>query len=149
MALMALPAGFGPYGLQLSWPIIGGTLTQPFGPTTFALEPPLGQYPHFHTGIDIAAPSGTPVLAAADGLVVAVLHTSVGYGNYVIVAHGGGYFTLYGHLANTQVVDGQHVVRGQLVGDEGATGLATGPHVHFELRYNGAVIDPLAYLPPR
>ena len=89
------------------------------------------------------------MLAAADGLVVAVLHTSVGYGNYVIVAHGGGYFTLYGHLANTQVVDGQHVVRGQLVGDEGATGLATGPHVHFELRYNGAVIDPLAYLPPR
>ena len=149
MGLMALPAGFGPYGLQLSWPMIGGTLTQAFGPTTFALEPPLGQYKHFHTGIDIAAASGTPVLAAADGLVVSVQHTSVGYGNYVIVAHGGGYFTLYAHLADTQVVGGQHVVRGQLVGHEGASGLATGPHVHFELRYNGAVIDPMAYLPPR
>ena len=149
MGLMELPAGFGPYGLQLSWPMVGGTLTQLFGPTTFALEPPLGQYKHFHTGIDIAAAFGTPVLAAADGLVVAVQHTSVGYGNYVIVAHGGGYFTLYGHLADTQVVDGQHVVRGQLVGHEGATGLATGPHVHFELRYNGAVIDPMVYLPPR
>ena len=149
MALMELPAGFGPFGLQMSWPMIRGTLTQLFGPTTFALEPPLGQYKHFHTGIDIAAAYGTPVLAAADGLVVAVRHTTVGYGNYVIVAHGGGYFTLYAHLADTQVVEGQHVVRGQLVGDEGATGLATGPHLHFELRYNGAVIDPLAYLPPR
>ena len=149
MALMELPVGFGPFGLQMSWPMIRGTLTQLFGPTTFALEPPLGQYKHFHTGIDIAAAYGTPVLAAADGLVVAVRHTTVGYGNYVIVAHGGGYFTLYAHLADTQVVEGQHVVRGQLVGDEGATGLATGPHLHFELRYNGAVIDPLAYLPPR
>ena len=147
MGLMALPAGFGPYGLQLSWPITGGTLTQPFGPTTFTLEPPLGQYRHFHTGIDIAAVYGTPVVAAADGLVVAVQHTSVGYGNYVIVAHGGGYFTLYAHLADTQVVEGQHLVRGQLVGHEGATGLATGPHLHFELRYNGAVIDPMSYLP--
>jgi murein DD-endopeptidase MepM/ murein hydrolase activator NlpD len=148
VALMELPAGFGPFGLQLSWPIIG-TLTQPFGPTTFALEPPLGQYKHFHTGIDIAAASGTPVLAASDGLVVSVRHTSVGYGNYVIVAHGSGYFTLYAHLADTQVVDGQHLLRGQLVGHEGATGLATGPHLHFELRYNGAVIDPMSYLPPR
>ena len=147
IALMELPAGFAPYGLHLSWPMTGGMLTQPFGPTTFALEPPLGQYRHFHTGIDIAAATGTPVLAAADGLVVAVLHTTVGYGNYVIVAHGGGYFTLYGHLADTQVVDGQHVVRGQVVGDEGATGMTTGQHLHFELRYNGAVIDPMAYLP--
>jgi murein DD-endopeptidase MepM/ murein hydrolase activator NlpD len=148
MALMELPAGFGPFGLQLSWPIIG-TLTQPFGPTTFTLEPPLGQYKHFHTGIDIAAASGTPVLAASDGLVVSVRHTSVGYGNYVIVAHGSGYLTLYAHLADTQVVDGQHLLRGQLVGHEGATGLATGPHLHFELRYNGAVVDPMSYLPPR
>lgn len=147
MALMELPAGFGPFGLQLSWPIAGGTLTQPFGPTTFTLEPPLGQYKHFHTGIDIAAAYGTPVMAAGDGLVVSVRHTSVGYGNYVIVALGGGYFTLYAHLAATQVVEGQRVLRGQPVGLEGATGLATGPHLHFELRYNGAVIDPMAYLP--
>ena len=149
MSLMELPAGFGVFGFQLSWPMVGGTLTQPFGPTSFTLEPPLGQYKHFHTGIDIAAAEGTPVLAAAGGLVVSVQHTTVGYGNYVIVAHGDGYFTLYAHLADVQVIDGQHVVRGQIVGHEGATGLATGPHLHFELRYNGAVVDPMSYLPPR
>ena len=148
-ALIALPAGFGPAGLVMSWPMAGGTLTQPFGPTTFALEPPLGGYKHFHTGIDIAAVQGTPVGAAADGLVVSVQHTSFGYGNYVIIAHGAGLFTLYGHLANTSVVEGQHVVRSQLIGHEGATGLATGPHLHFEVRYNGAVVDPMIYLPPR
>ena len=148
-ALMALPSWFGPEGLTMSWPLTGGTLTQPFGPTSFALEPPLGNYPHFHTGIDIAAASGTPVGAAADGLVVSVQHTSFGYGNYVIVAHGSGIFTLYGHLADTSVVEGQRVVRGQLLGHEGESGLATGPHLHFEVRYNGAVVDPLSYLPPR
>jgi murein DD-endopeptidase MepM/ murein hydrolase activator NlpD len=145
-ALIALPAGFGPAGLALSWPMAGATLTQRFGPTTFALEPPLGQYPHFHTGIDLAAAQGTPVRAAADGLVVSVQHTSFGYGNYVIIAHGGGLFTLYGHLADTSVVEGQRVVRSQQIGHQGATGLATGPHLHFEVRYNGAVVDPLVYL---
>jgi len=147
--LMELPAGFGPKGLALSWPMLGGALTQPFGPTSLTLEPPLGQYAHFHTGIDIAAAYGSPVMAAADGLVVSVQHTSVGYGNYVIIAHGGGLLTLYGHLADTAVVEGQQVVRGQVIGHEGATGLATGPHVHFEVRVDGAVVDPLAYLPPR
>ena len=145
--LMELPAGFGPAGLALTWPLLGGVLTQPFGPSSLALEPPLGQYAHFHTGIDIAAPYGSPVLAAADGLVVSVQHTSVGYGNYVIIAHGGGLLTLYGHLADTTVVEGQQVGRGQVIGHEGATGLATGPHVHFEVRYNGAVVDPMSYLP--
>lgn len=147
--LMELPAGLGPDGIAFSWPMATGTLTQPFGPTSFALEPPLGQYAHFHTGIDVAAPYGTPVLSAADGLVVAVEHTSVGYGNYVIIAHGGGLFTLYGHLADTSVIDGQHVVRGEVIGHEGSSGLATGPHVHFEVRYKGAVVDPMRYLAPR
>ena len=147
--LMELPVGFGPKGMVLSWPLLGGVLTQPFGPTSLTLEPPLGQYAHFHTGIDIAAAYGSPVMAAADGLVVSVQHTSVGYGNYVIIAHGGGLLTLYGHLADTAVVEGQQVVRGQVIGHEGSSGLATGPHVHFEVRVSGAVVDPLAYLPPR
>lgn len=147
--LMELPAGFGPSGLVLSWPMARGTVTQPFGPTSFALEPPLGQYAHFHTGIDIAAPYGTPVFAAADGLVVSVQHTSVGYGNYVIVAHGGGFLTLYGHLADTTVFEGQHVTRGDVLGHVGTSGLSTGPHLHFEVRYNGAVVDPMRYLLPR
>jgi murein DD-endopeptidase MepM/ murein hydrolase activator NlpD len=142
-----LPAGIGPSGLSLSWPLVHFTITQPFGPTTYVLEPPLGSYPHFHTGVDLAATLGAPVLAAADGVVVAVAHTMVGYGNYVIIAHGGGVLTLYAHLLETDVVVGQHVTRSQAIGREGSSGLSTGPHVHFELRYNGQVVNPLLYLP--
>lgn len=143
----ALPLGKPIAGLTLSWPISNFTITQPFGPTAVALEPPLGPYPHFHTGVDLAAPLGTPVVAAGDGVVVAVGHTSVGYGNYVIIAHGGGIATLYGHLLQTNVNAGDRVVRGQLVGLEGSTGFSTGPHLHFELRVNNQVVDPLPYLP--
>lgn len=143
----ALPLGQSIDGLKLSWPMSSFTITQPFGPTSVALEPPFGQYPHFHTGIDISAPLGTPVGAAADGVVVAVGHTATGYGNYVIVAHGGGIATLYGHLLQTSVNVGERVVRGQLVGLEGSTGFSTGPHVHFELRLNDQVVDPMPYLP--
>lgn len=143
----ALPLGKPIQGLSLSWPISNFTITQPFGPTTVALEPPFGPYPHFHTGIDLAAPLGTPVAAAADGVVVAVGHTSVGYGNYVIIAHGGNIETLYGHLLQTSVNVGDRVVRGQPVGLEGETGFATGPHLHFELRVDNQVVDPLPSLP--
>jgi murein DD-endopeptidase MepM/ murein hydrolase activator NlpD len=142
-----LPLGVTLKGLVLTWPMSGFRITQPFGPTSVLLEPPLAGYPHFHTGIDLAAPLGTPVKAAADGLVVAVGHTSVGYGNYVIVAHGGGVETLYGHLLDTTVTPGQQVVRGQRLGSEGSTGFSTGPHVHFELRWNDQVVDPMPYLP--
>ena len=148
MVTRILPAGTTVPGLRLSWPIAGAWITQPFGPSELLLEPPLGPYPHFHTGIDIAAAYGTPVTAAADGVVVAVAHTSVGYGNYVIIAHGGGIMTLYGHLAETAVNVGDRVARGQRIGLEGMSGLATGPHVHFELRVNHAVTDPMPYLPP-
>jgi len=94
----------------------------------------------------LAAPLGTPVLAAADGIVVAVAHTRIGYGNYVIMAHGGGIDTLYAHLLETQVNIGDKVVRGQRIGLEGSTGLSTGPHLHFELRINDQVVDPMSYL---
>lgn len=143
----SLPAGVTLPGLVLSWPIAGARITQPFGPSQLLLEPPLGQYPHFHTGIDLAASSGTPVTAAADGVVVAVAHTSVGYGNYVIVAHGGGIMTMYAHLAETNVRVGDHVARGQKVGREGTSGLSTGPHLHFELRVKDQVTNPMPYLP--
>lgn len=142
-----LPLGHTIQGLSLSWPMSSFTITQAFGPTTVALEPPLGPYKHFHTGIDLAAPLGTPVGSAADGVVVAVGHSSYGYGNYVIVAHGGGIATLYAHLLQTNVNAGDRVARGQLVGLEGSTGLSTGAHVHFELRVNDAVTDPMPYLP--
>ena len=146
MVSRTLPVGSGLPGLTLSWPIAGARITQPFGPSSLLLEPPLGVYPHFHTGIDLAAPFGTPVTAAADGVVVAVANTRVGYGNYVVVAHGGGIMTLYGHLLETDVNVGDRVARGQRVGLEGSSGLSTGPHLHFELRVHEQVTDPMPYL---
>lgn len=142
-----LPPGTPIAGLKLLWPMAGGRVTQLFGPTTFALEPPLGRYAHFHTGVDIAAPFGTTVNSAAAGLVVAVGHSNTGYGSYVVVAHGGGIMTLYGHLLETDVNVGQPVAAGQRIGLEGSSGWSTGPHVHFELRVNDAVVDPMRYLP--
>ena len=143
----ALPLGKTIAGLQLSWPMAHFTVTQGFGPTSFVLEPPLGPYRHFHTGVDLSAPVGTPVWAAADGVVVAVGHGATGYGNYVVIAHGAGIATLYGHLLQTSVATSQKVVRGQLIGLEGSTGYSTGPHLHFELRVNEQVTDPMPYLP--
>lgn len=147
MVTHMLPAGKPIAGLTLAWPMAGARVTQPFGPSDLLLEPPLGPYAHFHTGVDIAAPFGTTVMAAADGVVVAVGHTRIGYGNYVVIAHGGGIMTLYGHLLETNVDVGNTVVRGQRIGLEGSTGWSTGPHVHFELRVNDAVVDPMPYLP--
>ena len=143
----ALPLGKTIAGLKLSYPMTQFTVTQGFGPTTFALEPPLGPYRHFHTGVDLSAPLGAPVMATADGVVVAVGHSALGYGNYIVIAHGGGIATLYGHLLQTTVSAGQKVARGQLIGLEGSTGYSTGPHVHFELRVNDQVTDPMPYLP--
>ena len=142
-----LPLGQHLHGFSLIWPMAKFQITQRFGPTDFVLEPPLGQYAHFHTGVDIAAPMGTPVTAAAYGVVVASAHTRVGYGNYVIIAHGGGIMTLYGHLLETDVNVGDKVLRGQLIGLEGSSGFSTGAHVHFELRMNDQVVDPMPYLP--
>ncbi len=142
-----LPVGKTIAGLALSWPMAHFTITQAFGPSNVVLEPPFGPYKHFHTGIDLAAPLGTPVMAAADGLVVAVGHSSIGYGNYVVIAHGAGIATLYGHLLQANANVGDRVGRGQLIGLEGSSGLSTGPHVHFELRVNDLAIDPMPYLP--
>jgi len=142
-----LPVGNTIQGLALSWPLASFSITQVFGPTAFVLEPPLGPYRHFHTGIDMSATIGSPVMAAADGVVVAVGHTASGYGNYVVIAHGAGIETLYGHLLTTKVTFGARVSRGQVIGLEGSTGYSTGPHVHFELRLNNAVMDPMPYMP--
>jgi murein DD-endopeptidase MepM/ murein hydrolase activator NlpD len=144
----ALPLGTNLLPLTLSWPMVHARITQPFGPSDVLLEPPLGPYAHFHTGVDMAAPLGTPVLAAADGVVVAVAHTNVGYGYYVMIAHGGGVITLYAHLMETDVSVGDRVSRGQRIGLEGSTGLSTGPHLHFEVRVNDGVVDPVLYLVP-
>src|SRR5205814_4038671 len=109
---------------------------------------PSGPIRHFHTGIDIGADYGTPVAAADAGVVSLVnLGWGGGYGNYVLVTHGSGFATLYAHLSAISVSEGQGVRRGQVLGAEGSTGFSTGPHLHFEIRLNGAYQNPLSYLP--
>jgi len=130
------------------WPEPQAQISQGFGPSTFWFEPAYGQYPHFHTGIDLVEPFGSPVYAADDGVVALVGSSSTGYGNYVVIAHSGGFDTLYGHLSTALVTVGQPVTQGQPVGLEGSTGSSTGPHLHFELRINQRPVDPTPYLPP-
>jgi murein DD-endopeptidase MepM/ murein hydrolase activator NlpD len=130
------------------WPEPSAQMSQGFGPTTYWFEPPYGGYPHFHTGLDLVEPFGSPVYAADDGIVALVGSSSSGYGNYVVVAHTGGFDTLYGHLSAALVKPGQTVTQGTVVGLEGSTGNSTGPHLHFELRIGGRPVDPTPYLPP-
>lgn len=130
------------------WPEPQAQISQPFGPSTFWFEPPYGSYPHFHTGIDLVEPFGSPVFAADDGVVALVGSSSSGYGNYVVLAHAGGFDTLYGHLSTALVKVGDRVTQGTPVGLEGSSGNSTGAHLHFELRVNQKPVDPTPYLPP-
>src|SRR5262249_46336903 len=132
-----------------------GPISQQFGPTDAGFEFPFVYqsvyYPHFHTGLDIAVPTGTPIRAAADGVVVLATTNvaggqPVGYGTYVLVSHGGGLYTLYGHLSAVSVRAGQRVTAGQQLGLAGSTGNSTGPHLHFEVREGRAPVDPLPLL---
>jgi murein DD-endopeptidase MepM/ murein hydrolase activator NlpD len=118
----------------LIWPV-SGPITSPFGMRWGTLHP----------GLDIGVPSGTPVRAAAAGKVVWCGWMS-GYGNLVMIDHGGGYATAYGHNTRVAVSCGQEVSQGQVVSYSGCTGFCTGPHVHFEVRVNGTPVDPLGYL---
>jgi murein DD-endopeptidase MepM/ murein hydrolase activator NlpD len=99
-----------------------------------------------HTGVDLAAPLGTPVRAAASGTVVQAAKLSYGYGWRIRVDHGQGMLTLYAHLKELDVVEGQRVTRGQVIGAVGSTGFSTGPHLHFEVRINGQARDPAQYV---
>jgi murein DD-endopeptidase MepM/ murein hydrolase activator NlpD len=98
-----------------------------------------------HTGIDIAAPYGAPIVASADGVVLFVGWYG-GYGNTVILDHGSSYSTLYAHCSAILVSQGQDVARGQAIARVGATGYATGPHLHFEIRVNGVPVNPMSRL---
>jgi murein DD-endopeptidase MepM/ murein hydrolase activator NlpD len=115
-----------------------GPLTSRFG---YRLHPLFGRR-HFHAGIDIAAPRGAPVRAAAAGTVIFAGWYG-GYGKLVILDHGEGASTLYGHLSAILVAPGARVARDQVIGRVGSTGYATGPHLHFEVRQGGRPIDPL------
>ncbi len=97
-----------------------------------------------HEGIDIAAPSGTAVHAAASGTIIYAGWMG-GYGNIVVIDHGGGLSTAYAHLSSIWVGGGS-VSQGQAIGAVGCTGSCTGPHLHFEVRINGSPVDPLGYL---
>ncbi len=100
----------------------------------------------YHKGIDIAAPTGAAIIASNAGTVVTSSFNAGGYGNYVIVDHGGKYMTVYGHLSRRSVGVGQKVGGGQTIGLCGSTGRSTGPHLHFEIRVNGTAQNPLNYL---
>jgi murein DD-endopeptidase MepM/ murein hydrolase activator NlpD len=130
------------------WPEPKAQISQPFGPSTFWFEPAYGGYKHFHTGIDLVEPFGSAIYAADDGVVVLVGSTTSGYGKYVVIAHAGGFDTLYGHLSSILVKAGQRIAQGTPVGLEGSTGNSTGPHLHFELRIGQKPVDPTPYLPP-
>ena len=121
---------------NFAWPVTG-TITSPFG----WRSNPLGGGPEFHQGLDIAAPMGTAVTAAAAGTVI-MAQWYGGYGNYILIDHGGGYSTGYGHLSAMYVSVGQSVARGQAIGAVGSTGQSTGPHLHFEVRIAGKPVDP-------
>lgn len=120
----------------LVWPLPNGTVTSGFGPRGGG----------FHDGIDIAAPAGTAVRAAANGE-VAYSSTLPGYGNVIILRHGRGYATVYAHNRRHHVKDGQTVVRGQLIAEVGRSGRTTGPNLHFEVRKDNVARNPLYFLP--
>ena len=124
----------------LAWPL-GGGVSSPFG---YRVHPILG-VKKLHTGVDINGSSGEPIAAAATGRVI-MAQTYGGYGRAVVIDHGGGLVTLYAHQSKIAVSVGQTVDRGQVVGYVGCTGSCTGPHLHFEVRKNGAPVDPLGYL---
>ena len=126
---------------EFYWPVPGHhRITSPFG---YRVHPILG-YKKLHTGIDISAPSGTPVIAAGSGTVIASRFMG-GYGNCIMIDHGSK-VSVYGHLSGRAVSAGQSVSAGQTIGYVGSTGMSTGPHLHFEVRVNGSLQNPLNYL---
>ena len=130
------------HALKMGWPASGGWISSYYGNR---LHPILGYY-RWHSGVDYAADSGRPILAMEDGTII-LAGTNGGYGNCVIIDHGGGVSTLYGHASKILVKKGQDVIKGQTVALVGSTGLSTGPHLHFEVRVKGETQDPLKWLP--
>ncbi len=116
---------------QLAWPTSGAVT----------------QYPSwYHNALDIANPAEPGIGAADNGIVILAEYSKWGYGDHVIVDHGGGISTLYGHMQAIYVKPGDKVAKGQIIGKMGSTGRSTGTHLHFEVRKNGAVVDPRPYL---
>ncbi|MHA7579421.1 murein hydrolase activator EnvC family protein [Paenibacillus vandeheii] len=127
-----------------SKPVSGGRISSPFGRRT---HPITGEVGKMHNGVDFAVPVGTSVHAASGGIVI-MAEWYTGYGYTVIVDHGGGLWTLYGHLreGGFKVSKGDTVSKGDLIAESGNTGNSTGPHLHFEVRDNGTAVNPMNYL---
>ncbi len=126
---------------SLGWPTPGSTMvTSPFG---WRIHP-IFETEKYHAGIDVAANSGTPIYAADSGTIQTAVYSS-SYGNYVVINHGNSYTTLYAHMSSMAVSQGQTVNKGDVIGYVGSTGWSTGPHLHYEISYNGANIDPESY----
>lgn len=106
---------------------------------------PIYKTTKFHAGLDFTAPQGTPIYATANGVVTTAGSTGSGYGIHVIINHGYGYETLYGHMVRVKVRPGQQVRRGEVIGYVGSTGKSTGPHCHYEVHKNGQKIDPIYF----
>jgi murein DD-endopeptidase MepM/ murein hydrolase activator NlpD len=137
----ALPnlGGISPQRLGFQWPVHGyHGITSPFGPR---------DHGQFHHGADIACGLGQPLFASRTGRVTFGGNAGDAYGNTVAIDHGNSYMTVYAHMTRVLVKPGQVVRTGHQIGTCGMTGNATGPHVHFELRYDGFVWDPLMFLP--
>jgi murein DD-endopeptidase MepM/ murein hydrolase activator NlpD len=122
------------------WPL-EGRVGSSFGER----QDPINGEGAFHSGIDIDAPYGSPVRAAADGDVASAA-MNAGYGREIVLAHGHDVLTLYGHLSAMAVVPGQRVIRGQVIGYVGQSGRATGPHLHYEVRVHKVPVNPHKYL---
>jgi murein DD-endopeptidase MepM/ murein hydrolase activator NlpD len=133
--------------LPLASVVVGAVLTQPFGCTSFELEPydPFCPGRHLHTGIDLAAPMGTPVHSATSG-VARVGFDPDGAGLYVLVIVDAHVRVFYCHLSSAGVVNGKPVSAGDIIGALGSSGNSTGPHLHFEIQRDGTSIDPALWL---
>jgi murein DD-endopeptidase MepM/ murein hydrolase activator NlpD len=106
---------------------------------------PIYKTTHFHSGMDFSAPIGTPIYATGDGTVERADNTAQGYGNHVVINHGFGYKTLYGHMSRFNVRPGKKVKRGEIIGYIGSTGISTAPHLHYEVIKGGNKINPINY----
>jgi len=123
------------------WPV-RGSVSSGFG---YRIHPIYGTR-RLHTGLDISGGFGTPIAAAKGGTVIDARYRG-GYGNAVVISHGGGITTLYAHQSTMNVSSGQQVSKGDIIGWVGSTGASTGPHLHFEVRVNGSPVNPRPYLP--